>query len=323
MRSTWRVRDGVRMTGRIGVKVGFIGLGVMGGHMARHLAGRYGVTVFDVDAAKIATLEAAVPAGDGASSGTRPPTGARGAASVAAVGAACELVLLSLPSSEIVERVVTGDGGLVSHMASGGAVIDMSTTEPLVSKRIAATLAERGIGFLDAPVSGGEGGAQAAKLSIMVGGPAEFFDRYQPVLEVLGASVVRVGEVGAGGVAKLVNNMIVGAEFAVIAESFALGRKMGLDLEQLYQAIRGGWAASAVLDVAASGIIARDFTPGGSVDLHFKDLGYALKLARNENVPTPMTAVVDEIFKVARASGRGAQAQQVIIELWEDLLGLE
>ncbi len=304
------------------MKVGFIGLGVMGGHMARHLAGRYDLTVFDVDSAKIATLETAGPPGDGTLSGTEPSTGARGAASVAAVGAACDLVLLSLPSSEIVERVVAGDGGLLLHMDPGGAVIDTSTTEPTVTKRIAARLAERGIGFLDAPVSGGEGGARAATLSIMVGGPAELFDRCKPVLEVLGASVVRVGEVGAGEVAKLVNNMIVGCTFAAIAESFALGRKMGLDVEELYQAIRGGWAASAVLDVAAPGIIARNFTPGGTVDLHFKDIGYALSLARGQNVPTPMTAVVDEIFKAARASGRGPQAQHVIIELWEELLGL-
>lgn len=305
------------------MRIGFIGLGIMGGHMARHLAGRYGLTVFDVDAAKIAKLEAAVPAGGPAPSGTGPSTGASGAASVAAVGAACDLVLLSLPSSEIVESVVTGDGGLLAHMDPGGAVIDTSTTEPTVSMRIAARLAERGIGFLDAPVSGGEGGAMAAKLSIMVGGPEELFERYEQVLTVLGPSVVRVGEVGAGEVAKLVNNMIVGSAFAVIAEGFALGKKMGLDPEQLYQAIRGGWAGSPVLDVAVPGIVARDFTPGGSVDVLFKDLGYALSLARSQNVPTPMTAVVDEIFKAARASGRGPQAQQVIIQLWEDLLGLE
>jgi 2-hydroxy-3-oxopropionate reductase len=305
------------------VRVGFIGLGVMGGRMARHVAGRYGLTVFDVDAAKVAALEAAVLAGGAASSGTGSSTGARGATSVAAVGAASDLVLVSLPSSEIVERVVTGDGGLLSHMGSGGAVIDTSTTEPVATRRIAATLAERGIGFLDAPVSGGQGAAEAATLSIMVGGPAELFDRCKPVLDVLGPSVVRVGEVGAGEVAKLVNNMIVGATFAVIAESFALGKKMGLDLEQLYQAIRGGWAGSAVLDVAAPGIVRREFTPGGSVDLLFKDLGYALGLARSENVPTPMTAVADEIFKAARASGRGPQAQHVIIQLWEELLGLE
>jgi 2-hydroxy-3-oxopropionate reductase len=304
------------------MRVGFIGLGIMGGPMAGHLARRYDLTVFDVDAARVAKLEAAAPSGGGANAETGPSTGARGAASVAAVGAACDLVLLSLPSSEVVERVVTGDGGLHSHMHAGGAVIDMSTTEPTVTKRIATKLAERGIGFLDAPVSGGEGGARAAKLSIMVGGPAELYQRYEPVLAVMGSSVVRVGEVGAGGVAKLVNNMIVGAAFATIAEGFALGKKMGLDPEQLYQAIRGGWAGSPVLEVAAPGIVGRDFRPGGTVDLHFKDIGYALSLARSQNVPTPMTAAVDEIFKAARASGRGPQAQHVIIQLWEELLGL-
>ena len=304
------------------MKVGFIGLGIMGGHMARHLAGRYDVTAFDVDGAKVARLEAAGAGGAPARAGAGAAPGARGAPSVADVGAACDVVLLSLPTSEVVERVVVGDDGLLAAMPAGGAVIDTSTTEPTVSQRIAATLAERGIGFLDAPVSGGEGGARAATLSIMVGGPQETFERFRPVLEVLGPSVVRVGEVGAGGVAKLVNNMIVGSAFAVIAEGFALAKTMGLDPERLYQAIRGGWAGSPVLDVAAPGIVARDFTPGGSVDVLFKDLGYALALARRHNVPTPMTAVVDEVFKAARASGRGPQAQQVIIQLWEELLGL-
>ena len=180
------------------MQIGFIGLGIMGGHMARHVAGKHSLIVFDVDAAKIESLTHAVPANaDG--------TGARGAESVAELGAECDLVLLSLPSSEIVERVVTGDGGLLLAMREGGAVIDTSTTEPTVTKRVSARLAERGIGFLDAPVSGGEGGAKAGKLSIMAGGPQQLFDRYKPVLEVMGPSVVRVGDVGAGEIAKLVN----------------------------------------------------------------------------------------------------------------------
>ena len=295
------------------MKIGFVGLGIMGGHMARHLAAKHEIVVFDVDSAKIDAVTDAPESADGT----------RGAASVAELGGSCDLVLMSLPSSAIVEAVATGDGGLAGSMAGGSLVVDTSTTEPTVTARVAAALEERGIGFIDAPVSGGEGGAKAASLSIMAGGPEELVDRARPVLEVIGSSVVRVGDVGAGEVAKLVNNMIVGSTFAVIAESFALGKTMGLDPKVLYDAIRGGWAGSAVLDVAAPGIAERNFTPGGSVDVLFKDIGYALSLARENNVPTPMTALVDEIFKVARASGRGPKAQQVIIQLWEELLGLK
>jgi 2-hydroxy-3-oxopropionate reductase len=295
------------------MKIGFVGLGIMGGHMARHLAAKHEIVVFDVDPAKIAAVVAAKESTDGT----------RGAGGVAELGEACDLVLLSLPTSAIVEAVITGDGGLAGSMVGGSLVVDTSTTEPTVTARVAAALAERGIGFIDAPVSGGEGGAKAASLSIMAGGPEELVERARPVLEVIGASVVRVGDVGAGEVAKLVNNMIVGSTFAVIAESFALGKTMGLDPKVLYDAIRGGWAGSAVLDVAAPGIAERNFTPGGSVDVLFKDIGYALSLAREHNVPTPMTALVDEVSKAARASGRGPKAQQVIIQLWEELLGLE
>lgn len=288
------------------MKLGFIGLGVMGGHMVRHLTDKYEIVVFDVDRAKI----------DAA-------TGASAASSVADVGSQADVVLLSLPTSVIVEEVATGADGLMTTLSSGNAVIDVSTTEPVVAQRIAEALAERKIDFLDAPVSGGEGGARNATLSIMVGGDEEVFGRHKPILDIIGGSVVRVGDTGAGGVAKLVNNMIVGSTFAVIAEAFALGKKCGLDPLMLYDAIKGGWAGSAVLNVAGPGIVRRDFKPGGSVDQIFKDIGYALSLARTHNVPTPMTAVTDEIFKTARASGRGQQAQQVIIQLWEELLDLD
>jgi 2-hydroxy-3-oxopropionate reductase len=288
------------------VKIGLVGLGVMGGHMARHFARAHELVVFDVDPGKVSAV-----------------VGAQAASSVADVGSRSEVVLLSLPGSAIVEQVVTGADGLMSSLGSGGAVIDTSTTEPTVSKRIAARLAERGIEFLDAPVSGGEGGARDATLSVMAGGSQAVFDRYKPLLEVVGKSVIRVGETGSGGVAKLINNMIVGSTFAVIAETFALGKTCGLDPAVLYDAIKGGWAGSAVLDVAAPGIIKRDFTPGGTIDILFKDIGYALSLAREHNVPTPMTALTDEILKAARASGRGSKAQQIIIQMWEGALGLD
>jgi 2-hydroxy-3-oxopropionate reductase len=288
------------------IKIGFIGLGVMGGHMARHLSGKYEVTVYDVDADKVAQQEKAAKA-----------------KSVQQVGQAADVIILSLPTSEIVKDVVCGAEGLIHVLKKGSAVIDTSTTEPAVSKAKAKSLAAKGVDFLDAPVSGGEGGARTAALAFMVGGDPAVFERYTPVLQIMAKSVVRVGDIGAGGVAKLVNNMIVGAAFSIIAESFALGMKNGIDPKVLYEAIKDGWAGSTVLNVAAPGIIDQNYKPGGTIDLLFKDIGYALSLARSQNVPVPVTAIVDEVFKTARATGRGPYAQQIITQMWENLLNID
>jgi 2-hydroxy-3-oxopropionate reductase len=126
-----------------------------------------------------------------------------------------------------------------------------------------------------------------------------------------------------GEVAKLVNNLIVGVTFAAVAEGFSLGVKSGIDAESLYKAIRGGWAGSTVLEVAAPAMLAGDFTPGGTIDIHWKDLGYALSQAKEEDVPTPMTAIAHEVFKAARAAGRGKLSQPAIVKLWEDLLNID
>jgi len=288
------------------MKVGFIGLGVMGGHMARHLSGQFDVTVYDVDAGKAAQQEKAAKA-----------------QTVQQVGETVDVVLLSLPTSGIVNDVVCGPEGLIHVMKAGTAVIDTSTTEPTVSRAMAKALAAKGIDFLDAPVSGGEGGARDAALAFMVGGDEAVFEKYTPVLQVMAKSVVRVGDIGTGGVAKLVNNMIVGAAFSIIAEGFALAMKNGIDPQVLYEAIKDGWAGSTVLNVAAPGIIKQDYKPGGTIDLLFKDIGYALSLARSQNVPVPVTAIVDEVFKTARASGRGPYAQQIITQMWENLLDID
>lgn len=286
-------------------RIACIGLGVMGGNMARHLAQRYELVVYDTDPARRAAVE-----------------GAQQAGSLAEAASQCEALLLSLPGSEAVRRVTVGDGGLVEHLPSGAVVIDASTTEPAVSREIAAALEAKGIDFLDAPVSGGEGGAREATLSIMVGGKKTVFERCRPILETIGASVVHIGTAGAGEVAKLVNNMIVASTFSVVAEAFALAAKNGVDPSVLYEAIRGGWAGSKVLDVSAPGMIARDFKPGGTVDMMLKDLGYALSLASSSRIPVPATSQANEVFKAAQAAGFGAEAQQAIIKVWELLAGI-
>jgi 2-hydroxy-3-oxopropionate reductase len=287
-------------------RVGFIGLGVMGAPMARRVSSGHDMIVFDIDNARMQ----GVP-------------GLKKARDVAEVGRSAGTVLLSLPGSAVVTEVILGSNGLIQNMARGSIIIDTSTIEPRVSRDITRTLAARGISLLDAPVSGGERGAIDGVLSIMVGGDQAIFKQSLEILNTIGTVIVRVGESGMGQVAKLVNNLIVGVTFAAISEGFALGTKSGLNPKILYQAIRNGWAGSKVLDVSVPAMLERNFKPGGTVDIHWKDLGYALSLAGEQDVPLPVTALTHEIFKAARASGRGGLSQPAIVNLWEDLLGIE
>jgi 2-hydroxy-3-oxopropionate reductase len=288
--------------------VGFIGLGVMGGPMARNLirAG-HTVTGFDTDRTRLGRFVAA---------------GGKPAASAAEVGRASEVVCLSLPTSEVVRQVVMGEDGLATVMKSGTRILDCSTTEPKVAQDAATLCATRGIAFLDAPVSGGEQGAIDATLSIMVGGDAAAFSRCEPILAVMGRSVVHLGGSGMGQAAKLINNLIVAAGFATVCEGWALAVKAGLDPATLHEAIRGGWAGSRVMEETIPRVLHRNFVPGGTVDIMAKDVGYALNMARTLDMPVPVTALVHELFRMAKAQGKGPKAQPVLITLWEEWTGI-
>jgi 2-hydroxy-3-oxopropionate reductase len=289
--------------------IGFIGLGIMGGAMARNLAKKFpGVKAYDADSARTA---AAVSDTVTAASGTEE------------IGKACDIVFLSLPNSAIVKAVVLGEGGLSSCMKKGSVIIDTSTTEARTEIEIEAALKKQGIGFLDAPVSGGEKAANEGTLSFMAGGDEALFNDTKKYMAAMGASVVRVGTISMGQVAKCVNQIIVGSTFTAIAESFALGTKAGLDPKVLYEAIKGGWAGSKLLDVAANDMFSREFKPGGTVDIHWKDLGYCLSVAQDLDVFTPVTALVHEVFKAARANGDGKKSQPALVRLWENLLKIE
>ena len=290
-------------------RVGMIGLGVMGAPMARQLSAKCGnLVVFDVDANKTNLFR---------------QLNIKTASSLSEVGEGADIVLLSLPNTSVVKNVILAEAGLINSMGRGGIIIDTSTTDPTVTKEIAGRLAEQEISFLDAPVSGGEGAAIEGTLSVMVGGAEDVFKQCQEVLKAIGTTVIRVGDNGMGQVTKLVNNMIVGATFAVIAEGFALGVKSGLNAKTLYEAIHNGWAGSKVLDVTAPAMFERNFKPGGTVDIHYKDLGYALALAKEELAPVPVTAVVHEIFKSAKAAGKGLMSQPAIVTLWEQVMGIK
>lgn len=279
--------------------VGFVGLGIMGRPMAENLGRSFPVIGFDVDDARAVGLPNVTKA-----------------RSISELAARCSVVCLSLPSAQIVEGVTIGAGGLAESLKPGSVVIDFSTNIPSVSRRIAARLADNGVEFADAPVSGGEPAARTAGLAIMVGAAPKTFERCVPYLSVVGKSVVRVGEVGAGAVAKLVNNMIVGAAFAVIAEGFALAEANGVDARLLHEAIRDGWAGSKVLEVSAKSIVEHDYTPGGTINMLEKDLGYARLLATESRVPIPMTAMAHEVLVAGQAAGHGRSSQPAIIEMW-------
>jgi 2-hydroxy-3-oxopropionate reductase len=284
--------------------LGFLGLGVMGGPMARNLVqAGYQVSGFDPDPARLDRFVAA---------------GGKRAGLAAEAARAAEIMLLSLPTGDVVRQVVLGADGLLTVLRAGALIADLSTTEAKVAQECAAAAATRQIVFMDAPVSGGEQGALDASLSIMVGGDAAGFGRVQPVLARLGRSVVHMGGSGMGQATKLVNNMIVAANFAAVCEAWALATKVGLDPATLHQAIKGGWAGSRVMEETVPRLLSRNFVPGGSVDIMTKDVGYALNMARSADVPVPVTALAHELFRMAKAQGKGPKAQPVLVTLWEE-----
>ena len=288
--------------------LGFLGLGVMGGPMARNLVkAGYPVVGFDTDAKRL---------GNFAAGGGKP------AMSLAEAGAGGEIVFLSLPTGDIVRDVVVGANGLLTVMKSGTVIVDLSTTEPKVAQDCAAAATAKGITFLDGPVSGGEQGAIDASLSIMVGGEAATFTRVKPILACVGKSVVHMGGSGMGQATKLINNMIVAANFASVCEAWGLAVKVGLDPATLHEAIKGGWAGSRVMEETVPRLLNRNFVPGGTVDIMTKDVGYALNMARTANVPVPVTALAHELFRMVKAQGMGPQAQPILIHLWEQWLGI-
>jgi 3-hydroxyisobutyrate dehydrogenase-like beta-hydroxyacid dehydrogenase len=222
----------------------------------------------------------------------------------------------------VVRDVVLGANGLLTAMPSDTTIVDLSTTEPKVAQDCAGACGPKGIVFLDGPVSGGEQGAIDASLSIMVGGDAAAFERCKPILACMGRSVVHMGGSGTGQATKLINNMIVAAGFTAVCEAWAIGVKAGLDPATLHQAIKGGWAGSRVMEETVPRLLARNFVPGGSVDIMTKDVGYALNMARTLNVPVPVTALAHELFRMAKAQDKGNQAQPVLITLWEQWTGV-
>lgn len=287
------------------MRIGFVGLGIMGKPMAKNLL-KHGheLTVYDLNGAAVDEVCAC---------------GARKADNAAATAQGAEVVMTMLPNSPQVKSVMLGEGGVGSAMTKGTTLIDMSSINPIASREISAALQDFGVQMLDAPVSGGEPKAMDGTLSFMVGGPAELFDRYRALLSCMGASIVRCGEIGAGNVTKLCNQIIVAVNIAAVSEALMLGKKAGVAPEAIYQAIRGGLAGSAVMDAKAPMMMDRNFRPGFKLDLHIKDLNNVLETAKSVDSPTLLTAQVMEMMKALHADGDGQSDHSALAHFYEKL----
>jgi 2-hydroxy-3-oxopropionate reductase len=288
--------------------IGFIGLGIMGKPMAQNLmkAG-HPLVVYNRTASKAQELVSA---------------GARQADSPREVANHAEVIITMVADSPEVEQIILGPHGVVEGVKTGSVIIDMSSISPVVTKKIAAELAEKGVAMLDAPVSGGEIGATQGTLSIMVGGDEAVFEEVKPILEKMGKSVVRVGEIGAGGFTKLSNQIIVAAALQAIAEAMVLAQKAGVDIQRVYEAIKGGMAGGRTLDMKIPLLVQHRFEPGFKMDLHIKDLKNALLAGKSLGAPLPATALIHELFTACSAQGKGQKDHSVVYTLLEQLAGL-
>ena len=290
------------------MKIGLIGLGIMGKPMAKNmLKAGYDLTVSDLNKANVDEVVAA---------------GAK-AASNKEIGETCDVVMTMLPNSPHVKSVMLGENGVASFMKPGSVFIDMSSINPVASKEIAAALAEKSIEMLDAPVSGGEPKAIDGTLSFMVGGKQEVFDAHKAILETMGASVVRCGDVGAGNTTKLANQIIVACNIQALAEALTLAQKAGVDPQLVFEAIKGGLAGSTVMNAKAPMMIAGNDKPGFKIDLHIKDLNNALDCAHSVGAPVPMTAEVQEILQWMHNHEGGQKDHSAIAQYYEYLTGIQ
>jgi len=282
------------------MKVGFIGTGTMGQPMLANLV-KKGFEVIAYDLVP-AALDAAVRLG---------AERADSAAQAAAVG---DLVITMLPSSANVEAVYLGDHGILESVPTGRLCVDMSTIDPGTSQRVAARLGERGIRFLDAPVSGGVGGAAAGTLAIMVGGAAGDLEEARPALAAMGANIIHVGAVGAGEVAKLCNNLISGSVLIAVAEAFRIGEAFGVDPQILTNVIAKSSGATWVMEhmhpvpgIVESAASSRQYAPGFMTDLMAKDLGLAVSAAREKRVPVVVAPAAQQLYRMASSHGLGRE----------------
>jgi 2-hydroxy-3-oxopropionate reductase len=290
-------------------KVGFIGLGIMGTPMVSHLlhAG-YEVMVSDLNQTAVVALVE-----KGALAGENP----------ASIAAWSDFIITMLPDTPDVKKVVLGEKGIIEGAHEGLYYADMSTIAPTGAIEVIDALSEKGVKCLDAPVSGGQAGAEGASLSIMVGGEQSVFDEFLPIFTVLGKTITFCGAKGSGQIVKACNQIQVAMNFVGLAEALVLGTKAGVDPAVIVKVLRGGYAQTRVMDVRGPKMIRRDFTPGFKGRFHYKDLNIIMKTALDYGVPLPATSVVHELFASMMAKGNGELDHSAILTVIEDLAGVK
>lgn len=288
--------------------IGFIGLGIMGKPMATNLLkAAYKLFVYDIDSTAVESL---VKLG-----GT--------AASLEEIAKTCDFIFTILPNGAIVKDVLIGENGVKNHIKFGATVCDMSSITPGESQLCEKGLKEKGVGFVDAPVSGGEPGAINSTLAFMCGGSEADFNRLVPYFEIMGSSSILVGKTGSGSTAKLCNQIIVNLNIAAVSEAFVLASKAGVDPEKVYQAIRGGLAGSAVLDAKVPLIVTRNFKAGGKISINHKDIKNVLSSAHELDVPMPFSSQLFEIMQALKVAGHMDEDHGGIVQYFEKLAGVE
>ncbi len=290
-------------------RIAFIGLGIMGRPMAGHLqaAGHELSVVRHVSPLPEELLAA----------------GAVECATAAEAASRSEVVITMVPDTPDVEDVLLGGGGVAEGLRAGTTVIDMSSISPIETKRFAAAIAEKGCDYLDAPVSGGEVGAKSASLTIMAGGSGETFERVRPLLELMGANITLVGDVGAGQTCKVANQIIVALTIEAVGEALLFASKAGVDPARVREALMGGFAGSRILEVHGQRMIDRTFDPGFRIALHQKDLGLALEGARALGVSLPNAATAQELMNACAAQGWSDLDHSGLVKALEVLAGHE
>jgi len=291
------------------MKIGFIGLGIMGKPMSKNLlkAG-YKLVVYDIVQEAVKEVVAA-----GAEAGVSPKD----------VASKTDIVITMLPNSPHVKTVILGKDGVLEGVQKGKIVVDMSSIAPAVSQEVGKALAEKGVEFLDAPVSGGEPKAIDGTLAIMVGGKEEVFNKVKDILLKMGSSAVLCGDIGAGNVTKLANQIIVALNIAAMSEAYVLATKAGVDPEKVFNAIKGGLAGSTVLNAKSPMVLEGNYKPGFRIELHIKDLQNALDTAHDIGVPIPLTSVAMEIFQALKVEGKAKEDHCGIIQFYEKLAGVK
>jgi 2-hydroxy-3-oxopropionate reductase len=291
------------------MKIGFIGLGIMGKPMAKNLL-KAGFELIVLDQNK--TVESELVA-----------LGAEPAETASELAGKTKTIITMLPNSPHVKEVALGKSGIIEGAAPGTVLIDMSSIAPLASREIAEALALKGIEMLDAPVSGGEPKAINGTIAVMVGGKKEVFDAQYDLMMAMAGSVVYVGEIGAGNIAKLCNQIVVALNIAAVSEALVLAKKAGVSPDLVYQAIRGGLAGSTVMDAKAPMMMDRNFNPGFRIDLHIKDMTNVLETSHSVGAVLPLASQVMEMMQAIKQDGCGVEDHSSIIKFYEKIANTE